>query len=242
MNAVTLCRKVCAIGGVSLLLSATPLPAQEQIPRGSATAVIAEYETTEVRVLADGNALENKATGVFYRDKQGRIRREQGSTAVIADPVAKVSFFLDTKTKTARKLVPRIGPHSTQESQVSDSNSSPSRSVVRTQKEQASKQGTTLGTQLIEGVEVMGKEYVTLIPSGSSIGNRKPINQVLQVWYSEELQLPILTVVKNPISGEKTQRYLNIRKGVEPDSELFRLPKTYKLVEVETAGAALPGR
>jgi hypothetical protein len=80
----------------------------------------AEAVTETVQTLADGNRIVNKITSQVYRDSEGRTRREQtlkglgpiGSgeeplqTIFINDPVAGVTYSLDTHTKIAHKSVP----------------------------------------------------------------------------------------------------------------------------------------
>jgi len=80
----------------------------------------AESITETVQTLADGNRIVNKITSQIYRDSEGRTRREQtlkglgpiGSgeeplqTIFINDPVAGVTYSLDTRTKIAHKSVP----------------------------------------------------------------------------------------------------------------------------------------
>jgi hypothetical protein len=80
----------------------------------------AESVTETVQMLADGNRIVNKITSQIYRDSEGRTRREQtlkglgpiGSgeeplqTIFINDPVAGVTYALDTRTKIAHKSVP----------------------------------------------------------------------------------------------------------------------------------------
>jgi hypothetical protein len=80
----------------------------------------AEAITEEIQVLADGNRIVNKTSSMLYRDSEGRTRREQTlkpittfapraepiQTIFINDPVAGVSYSLNTRTKVAHKNVP----------------------------------------------------------------------------------------------------------------------------------------
>ena len=80
----------------------------------------AESVTETVQTLADGNRIVNRITSQVYRDSEGRTRREQtlkglgpiGSgeeplqTIFINDPVAGVTYTLDTRTKIAHKSAP----------------------------------------------------------------------------------------------------------------------------------------
>ncbi len=80
----------------------------------------AESSTEVTQKLADGNRIYHKTAGAFYRDSEGRTRREQSMAPVgplsaetishktvftfLTDPVAGVSYMLDPVRKEARKL------------------------------------------------------------------------------------------------------------------------------------------
>ena len=80
----------------------------------------AESVTETVQTLADGNRIVNKITSQVYRDSEGRTRREQTLKGLgpigsgeeplqmifINDPVAGVTYSLDTHTKIAHKSAP----------------------------------------------------------------------------------------------------------------------------------------
>jgi hypothetical protein len=80
----------------------------------------AEAITETIQMLPDGNRIVNKTSSLLYRDSEGRTRREQTlkpittfaqraepiQTIFINDPVAGVSYSLNTRTKVAHKNVP----------------------------------------------------------------------------------------------------------------------------------------
>jgi hypothetical protein len=80
----------------------------------------ADSMTESTQILADGNRISHSNQARFYRDSQGRTRREQpmGSlgvfqapsepitTITIHDPVAGTTYFLDPAAHTVRKLQP----------------------------------------------------------------------------------------------------------------------------------------
>ena len=80
----------------------------------------AEAVTETVQTLADGNRIVNRITSSVYRDNEGRTRREQTlkglgilgtgeeplRTVFINDPVAGVTYSLDTRSQTAHKSTP----------------------------------------------------------------------------------------------------------------------------------------
>ena len=80
----------------------------------------AEAVTETIQTLSDGNRIVNRITSMQYRDSEGRTRREQSlkglgvfgsgeepfKTIFINDPVAGVTFALDSRSHTAHKSVP----------------------------------------------------------------------------------------------------------------------------------------
>lgn len=78
------------------------------------------------------------------------------------------------------------------------------------------------------------------MPAGSRLGNIRPIRMAMEVWASDEAQLPVLTIVQNPLTGSKTQRFKNIRRGVEPDPKLFAIPAGYQVLEANPAPSPPP--
>ena len=80
----------------------------------------AEAITESIQTLSDGNRIINKFSSSVYRDSEGRTRREQSfkglgvigggeeplKTIFIHDPVAGVTFSLDSRTHIAHKSAP----------------------------------------------------------------------------------------------------------------------------------------
>ena len=80
----------------------------------------AEAVTETIQTLGDGNRIVNRISSMLYRDSEGRTRREQSlkglgiygageepfKTIFINDPVAGVTFALDSRSHTAHKSVP----------------------------------------------------------------------------------------------------------------------------------------
>jgi hypothetical protein len=84
-----------------------------------------------------------------------------------------------------------------------------------------------LGTQNIEGVAATGKRTTTTIPAGK-IGNVKDIQIISEQWFSDELQVLVMTRHNDPRSGETTYRLRNILRA-EPDAGLFAVPPDYQV-------------
>jgi hypothetical protein len=80
----------------------------------------AEGVTETIQTLGDGNRIVNRISTMLYRDSEGRTRREQSlkglgifgsgeepfKTIFINDPVAGVTYALDSRSHTAHKSVP----------------------------------------------------------------------------------------------------------------------------------------
>jgi hypothetical protein len=84
--------------------------------KGQPYSAEAVNETTQV--LADGNKIVNRSSTMMYRDSEGRERREEAigriggwtsggepeKAVFISDPVARMSYTLHTKDRTAEKI------------------------------------------------------------------------------------------------------------------------------------------
>jgi hypothetical protein len=96
-----------------------------------------------------------------------------------------------------------------------------------------------LGQQTLEGVAATGTRETTTIAAGS-IGNENPITIVSEQWYSNDLQMLILTKHSDPRSGETTYRVTNISRN-EPDASLFQVPSDYTIQELNVVRPKPPG-
>lgn len=200
-------------------------------------------ETTQV--LADGNRISRKTVSAVARDSEGRTRREdslsgpwstdgQSHTLVfINDPVAQVNYVLDPSARTANKTpaarLRRSGPEA----------NSPQIETARIHKLQAEKETMrkeqmnfkeeSLGTQVIGGMAATGTRRTKTIQAGQ-IGNERPIDIVSETWYSQDLQLVVMSKHSDPRSGETTYALNNIQRA-EPDVSLFIVPADYTVQE-----------
>jgi hypothetical protein len=86
-----------------------------------------------------------------------------------------------------------------------------------------------LGQQVIEGVLAAGSRSTTVIPAGT-IGNEKPINIVSEQWFSEDLQVLVMTKHSDPRSGDTIYRLINVVQA-EQHRSLFEVPPDYTLKE-----------
>jgi hypothetical protein len=87
----------------------------------------------------------------------------------------------------------------------------------------------SLGTQILEGVEVEGRRTTFTIPEGAQ-GNDRPITSTHETWMSPKLKTAVLTKSVDPRSGENTTKLTNIVLG-EPDPALFQPPADFEVVD-----------
>ena len=215
----------------------------------------APYSADEVtqfsQTLGDGTHIQRETKVAVYRDAQGRVRRETLTEIIVADPVAHVSYALDPKTKTARRMGVMLAAERAA-AEAREAGLQRSMAMEAKMREDAQAQaevaalstytiggrglvtfgrrtaGEPIGQQLVEGVLCDGTRSVETIAAGS-IGNDRPIQTVYERWYSSELKTTVRTVRSDPRTGEETFRLTNIRRG-EPSPELFQVPPGYKIV------------
>ena len=197
----------------------------------------ADFSTEMTEVLPDGNRIDNKTTGTFARDSQGRTRRELtlssiggystsangGGPAhgvVISDPVGRVSYVLDANRKQAREMNipnnPFRGGNGANRGSNPNAQSNPN---VTTQ---------SLGTQTIGGIAADGTRTTRTIPAGQ-VGNEKPIEITVERWYSPDLQTDVLIKRSDPRGGTTVFQLTNVVRS-EPDAALFQVPSDYTVV------------
>ena len=227
-------------------------PVETKITPGRPYSAEAVTETTQV--LGDGTRISRRSATKVYRDGEGRTRREMLSddgsvrSVAISDPVAHVNYTLDPRTKAAFKstvnivaptytLTTREGVATatiTAEGQPMARGGGGGRggavsgTLVRTpEAENPNVRKEDLGTQNMEGVMATGTRTTTVIPAGE-IGNDKEIRVVSEQWFSEELQVLVMTRHNDPRSGETIYRLRSILRA-EPDQNLFTVPGDYTI-------------
>lgn len=197
----------------------------------------ADVSTESIRVLPDGNRIDNKTTGSIARDSSGRTRREltlpliggystsgngggPAHAIVINDPVAGLSYTLNENRKEAREL--RLpGNFFRGNSAGRGPNSAPRANSPDVTTE-------SLGTQLIGGISADGTRTTRTIPAGQ-IGNEKPIAVTVERWYSPDLQMDVLIKRNDPRGGTTVFQLTNVVRS-EPDASLFQVPSDYTVV------------
>ncbi len=205
-----------------------------KVVTGAPFSAVAVSETTQT--LADGNHISRKTQTSLFRDSQGRVRREvtlatfgplaasgeQKSIVVIHDPVAGANFILHPDQKTAEQMGKPFGKMI---------GAMKNKMEYRQQQEIASGdlKKEDLGTQTIAGVSAQGTRMTHTIPAGQ-IGNEKPITIVSEHWYSNDLQLVVMSKRSDPRFGDTTYTLTNIQRA-EPDASLFAVPSDYNVTQ-----------
>ncbi len=191
----------------------------------------AQVVTETNQTLGDGNHIHRQSTSAVYRDSAGRTRREMSLPALssltgsgqapsaifINDPVASYHYMLHAREKAAYRM-PLPPPGSAWEG-------GHNRNSARGSKHGAQVTEESLGTQSIEGLQAEGTRTTKVIPAGQ-IGNDRPIQIVIERWYSPDLQTVIQSKHSDPWMGETTFRLTNISRS-EPASTLFQVPADY---------------
>jgi hypothetical protein len=205
----------------------------------------ADATTTVTQILGDGTRIEQTTNARFYRDRAGRVRREQtilglgalnagGNMQTITlapDPTDGTAFTLDPTTRTARR-VPRIAIPLA------------GNMTFRTNAGTVLVQGRTggpplggagtgspteemLGARQFDGVRALGRKTSRVIPTGQ-IGNDRPIEITDERWESPELRMLIYSRNSDPRTGVVEYRLTNINRS-EPPADLFMIPQDYTL-------------
>jgi hypothetical protein len=206
----------------------------------------ADATTTVTQVLGDGTRIEQTTTARFYRDRAGRVRREQTilglgglnaggnmQTITIApDPTNGTAFTLDPMTRTARR-VPRIAMPLAP-NMVFQTNGGTVFVRGRTGGPPLGGAGgrpteEILGTRQFETVRALGRKTTSVIPTGQ-IGNDRPIEVTDERWESPELRMLIYSRNSDPRTGVVEYRLTNINR-VEPSADLFTIPSDYTVTQ-----------
>ena len=212
----------------------------------------AEFVSSSVQTLADGNRIEQSTTRKTCRDSQGRTRNEispppfgDGIVPLpmvsIFDPIAhqNISFRLETKIAQVHKMpevaMPPSGiatDHFVVRAEPGVAFTSMAPAIARGPAIQSFRTGRRtppqrepLGQREINGVLAQGQRTTEVIPAGA-VGNSQPITIVRETWMSDELHEVVLSKNNDPRTGEQTTEMKNLTRG-EPDPSLFQVPADY---------------
>ena len=207
----------------------------------------AQFTSTTTQVLADGTTIQHQTSGTLARDSQGRTRREMTLPAIgpwatsgtpaqavfLSDPVAGTRYVLDVNNKTVRQLPMRnkaanlAATPSTESPRLRAGNRIPATTE-------------SLGSQMIEGVSAQGTRTTRTLAIGA-IGNDRPIQIVVETWYSAELHMNVMSKRTDPRFGTTTFHLTNVQRQ-EPNASLFQVPSEFTAQPARPTGPtpALP--
>jgi hypothetical protein len=189
--------------------------------------------------LADGTHITTRFEIRVFRDSKGRLRVERFQMKLyseelddapsginIFDPVAGYQYSLAPRahsaTRTEMGPVPVIQGPPPGGNGVNPNRVPPPQPELRPQFSEEQ-----LGTQVVEGLDVIGTKQTTTFPP-HSIGNDAPIVTTLERWQSQELRFDVLSIRWDPRSGETKVRVTDINRS-EPDPTLFQVPADYTI-------------
>ena len=228
--------------------------AESKIVKGAPYSAQAASETTQT--LADGTRISRKTSTTLARDSEGRTRREETLSSVgpwstdgqartmvfINDPVAQSQYVLDASNHSANKMANRSvqfrrsgSPDGGDSAQMAKRHAERAASqndkahAEHRAKAQANIKTESLGNQTIAGVAATGTRVTHTIPAGE-IGNDRAINIVSETWYSDDLQMVVMSKHSDPRSGETTYALSNVQRA-EPAASLFTVPADYTVQE-----------
>jgi hypothetical protein len=195
--------------------------------------------TTETRrTLADGSHITQSTTARIARDSEGRTVNAQkvGDTLTITtifDPVAKTHTSYTSDTKIAHVLALPTPIASPSQVPVAMGAAVDFFGQGRAASSQLAGKHTTaesLGTKIIEGIQVAGTRTTSTLPAGT-IGNEEDLTTTREEWYSPELKLVVQSTQNDPRFGQTTYTLNDIQQG-PPDAALFQVPADYKVEEM----------
>lgn len=209
-----------------------------KVVTGAPFSAVAVSESTQT--LADGNHIARKTQTNLFRDSQGRFRKEVTLPAIgplatsgqaksfvfINDPVAGTNFILHADTKTAEQM---RRPFGGMKGPLKDALKGKMESRQQQDIANGSLKKEDLGTQTIAGVSAQGTRITHTIPAGQ-IGNDKAITIVSEHWYSNDLQMVVMSKRSDPRFGDTTYTLTNIQRQ-EPTASLFAVPADYTVTQ-----------
>jgi hypothetical protein len=209
--------------------------------------------TTVTQTLGDGTRIERTVRARFYRDSEGRTRREQtilglgalgeSQSITIVDPVARVMYALDPATHQGRRSpLPqpgeggrrRRGPAPGSEASIAPPPPPPPPPPGGGVQRGGPPRGVAnapeaLGTRQIDGITAIGTRRAETIPAGT-IGNDRPIDVTDERWESPELKVLVLSKHHDPRTGDVEYRLTNINRS-EPARDLFTPSADYAIID-----------
>ncbi len=219
-----------------------------------------EGVTTTTQTLADGTHIERTVRARFYRDSEGRTRREQTILGMgafgepqavsIVDPIAGVMYGLNPATRegrrspiprpiivTRRSDAPPPPPPPPPPGEFISSAPAPPLSgpgMPRSATTSRPAPGIPIAPEPLGTRQIDGVTVVgtkrTDIIPVGRIGNDRPIEITDERWESPELKVLVLSRHHDPRTGDVEYRLTNVMR-TEPPRELFQPPADYAMTD-----------
>jgi hypothetical protein len=187
--------------------------------------------TTEwTRNLGDGSVVTTHLFAMVARDSQGRIYRERRNFVPSnpdQEPKRNEITLLDpvTHTRTTCTVATRhceiTGYHA--RTSFTPMPAGPfdkgTRDLTR----------ETLGSDVVDGLNVVGtRETITISPG--VVGNSQPLVTTREFWYSQDLQVNLSVIRKDPREGTQVIHVVDLSRS-EPDPAMFQVPAGFVVVD-----------
>jgi hypothetical protein len=180
-----------------------PKPGETPKPRTLQSTFI--YRDSEGRIRIDWPAcypfpfvFSNRIFAPHSREMEWDCVGDLSVITEIADPVAGYRYYLDSANQVAYRfsLPPNV----------------PQKQLPH----------EFLGVKTINGINVQGIRYATIIDASNTV--------VTESWTSNELMIGVLRKSSSPDRGEIIQTLKNIKR-IEPDVALFKIPTDYRIID-----------
>jgi hypothetical protein len=232
----------------------------------------ADQITETTQTLGDGTRIHNEHQVTLYRDSQGRVRRELPEEISIMDPNSGVSYTLNTKSMTARKMQVSVSVNSGN----SDAGVFAFRTLTVTGASTMAGGGRggedmpmTIAKTVLDGAETatvtLNGQTVTVTPNKESLGTQtmegvsaKGERQTRtmdagEIGYDRPMQIVSEHWYSPDLQMDVMTRHSDPRTGeeitrlininrAEPDPSLFQVPAGYQIVEGPGAKGGRGGR
>jgi hypothetical protein len=212
-------------GGTRQMITSIVVP---PLPSAPFTATV---NTEWTRTLEDGARMTLKNHRRIARDAQGRVFQERRflaperadnpitrlTSTEVADPTTRTAAFCSPYEHVCELhaySTPAVPP-------VAAPGRSPGGGVTLAR--------TELGTQTVNGLEIVGTREVTTV-NGAVLGTDRPITITKEFWYSRQLGLNIVTRRDDPRNGAEVFTIDDISLG-DPDPHLFALPADARIID-----------
>jgi hypothetical protein len=195
------------------LVTAGGVHAEARMEKGrpfSATVV-----TRTIQTFLDGTHVNQTTTTMEYRDAEGRVRTETAGNIVIRDPVANVSYRINSAAKSVVKERLHEAGHATEYHDAGGSHTG----------WHSHETTEDLGSSTINGVLARGTRITIVVPIGA-LGNDREFRSTYEHWFSSDLNMMIKSISTDPRFGTTTYELTNIKREA-PAPALFLPPPSY---------------